>query len=145
MPKKLNQCASPSLAERIYNIEALTDVSEVKVKTPFGDPSDAIIVGRWRQRVHFSRATDAATASCHRGQQPANIYALKTLAWSACFRSARAARCAKIQARDIVIRINSTTNQAALRSHLLWARVGGAHFVCHPFCADFSRQVASGA
>ena len=29
----------------IYNIEALTDVTEVKVKTPFGWPSDAITLG----------------------------------------------------------------------------------------------------
>ena len=29
----------------LYQIEGLTDVEEVRVKTPFGDPSDAIVVG----------------------------------------------------------------------------------------------------
>lgn len=29
----------------IYKMEALTDVEEVKVHTPFGDPSDSIIIG----------------------------------------------------------------------------------------------------
>jgi 5'-methylthioadenosine phosphorylase len=38
----------------LYNIEALTDVKEYKVKTPFGDPSDAVIVGTLAgQRVAF--------------------------------------------------------------------------------------------
>ena len=30
----------------LYQMEALTDVQEVKVETPFGDPSDALIVGK---------------------------------------------------------------------------------------------------
>ena len=29
----------------LYNFEALTDVKEYRLKTPFGDPSDAIVVG----------------------------------------------------------------------------------------------------
>jgi purine nucleoside phosphorylase len=29
----------------LYEIEGLKDVKEVKVKTPFGEPSDAIILG----------------------------------------------------------------------------------------------------
>ncbi len=29
----------------LYQIEGLTDTKEIKVKTPFGDPSDAIILG----------------------------------------------------------------------------------------------------
>ena len=39
----------------VYNIEALTDVNEVRIKTPFGDPSDAIILGTLNGvRVAFS-------------------------------------------------------------------------------------------
>jgi 5'-methylthioadenosine phosphorylase len=31
----------------LYKMEALQNVAEVQVKTPFGDPSDALITGRW--------------------------------------------------------------------------------------------------
>ncbi|MGB7087370.1 MAG: hypothetical protein WBD47_17560, partial [Phormidesmis sp.] len=30
----------------LYQMEALTDVQEIKIETPFGDPSDALIVGK---------------------------------------------------------------------------------------------------
>ena len=30
----------------LYKMEALKDVEEVKVETPFGNPSDALIVGK---------------------------------------------------------------------------------------------------
>ena len=30
----------------LYQMEGLSDVREVRVETPFGDPSDAITVGR---------------------------------------------------------------------------------------------------
>jgi len=29
----------------LYQLEGMTQIKEVKVKTPFGDPSDAIILG----------------------------------------------------------------------------------------------------
>jgi len=38
----------------LYQIEGLTDVEEVRVKTPFGDPSDAIVLGTLEgERVAF--------------------------------------------------------------------------------------------
>ena len=30
----------------LYNMDALADIEEVNVKTPFGSPSDALIVGK---------------------------------------------------------------------------------------------------
>jgi len=30
----------------LYEIEGMTDIKEIRVKTPFGDPSDAIVVGK---------------------------------------------------------------------------------------------------
>ena len=51
----------------LYNFEALADVKEYRLKTPFGDPSDAIVVGTLAgQRVGFCRATGADIASCRR-------------------------------------------------------------------------------
>lgn len=38
----------------LYSMEGLTDAKEVRVKTPFGDPSDAIVVGQMKgRRVAF--------------------------------------------------------------------------------------------
>ncbi|MEE8470414.1 MAG: S-methyl-5'-thioadenosine phosphorylase [Dehalococcoidia bacterium] len=65
----------------LYEIEGLKDVKEVKVKTPFGDPSDAIVVGTLE-------GTRTAFLPRHgRGHRilpgeipvPANIWALKSL------------------------------------------------------------------
>ena len=65
----------------IYQIEGLTEAREIKVKTPFGNPSDAIIVGvLGNQRIAFLPRHGRG----HRilpSELPvrANIYALKSL------------------------------------------------------------------
>ncbi|MCK5213420.1 MAG: S-methyl-5'-thioadenosine phosphorylase [Dehalococcoidia bacterium] len=65
----------------LYQIDAMTDVSEVRVDTPYGAPSDAIITGTLEgKRVAFLPRHGKG----HRlnpGEVPyrANIYALKTL------------------------------------------------------------------
>ena len=65
----------------IYQIEGLTGAKEIKVKTPFGDPSDSIIVGvLGNQRIAFLPRHGRG----HRimpSELPvrANIYALKSL------------------------------------------------------------------
>ncbi|MFA4904636.1 MAG: S-methyl-5'-thioadenosine phosphorylase [Desulfobaccales bacterium] len=65
----------------LYQIEGMTDIEEVKVKTPFGDPSDSIITGALEgTRIAFlprhgrgHRITPTELPS------RANIYALKSL------------------------------------------------------------------
>jgi len=65
----------------LYEMEGLTDVEEVKVKTPFGEPSDLIVIGTLEgRRVAFlprhgrgHRITPSELPS------RANIYALKSL------------------------------------------------------------------
>ncbi len=65
----------------VYQMEGLTDVKELKVKTPFGDPSDTIVVGTLTdQRIAFLPRHGRG----HRIQPSeipvaANIYALKSL------------------------------------------------------------------
>src|SRR4030042_792742 len=65
----------------LYEIEGLSDVKEVKVKTPFGEPSDAIILGTLgKTRIAFLPRHGRG----HRimpSELPAraNIYALKSL------------------------------------------------------------------
>ncbi|HTP10862.1 MAG TPA: S-methyl-5'-thioadenosine phosphorylase [Anaerolineae bacterium] len=65
----------------LYNMEALTDVKEYKLKTPFGDPSDAIVVGTLAgQRVGFlPRHGRGHRILPTEVNSRANIYALKML------------------------------------------------------------------
>ena len=49
----------------LYDLEGFTRQKWVKVKTPFGPPSDDLLTGKLAGRnVVFLAATDAATASC---------------------------------------------------------------------------------
>jgi 5'-methylthioadenosine phosphorylase len=133
----------------VYNIETLTDVTEVKTKTPFGDPSDAIITGQLsgvrvaflprHKRGHRILPTEVNSR--------ANIYALKTLGVE---RVLSISACGSLREdfkpRDIVVP-DQLYDHTRLRSgHTFFGRglVGHISFA-HPFCADFSRQVARAA
>lgn len=65
----------------LYQMAGLTDTREVRVKTPFGDPSDAVVVGTLEgQRVAFlSRHGRGHRFSPSDINYRANIFALKTL------------------------------------------------------------------
>jgi 5'-methylthioadenosine phosphorylase len=133
----------------IYNIEALTDVTEVKVKTPFGDPSDAIIVGTLsgtrvaflprHERGHRILPTEVNSR--------ANIYALKTLGVE---RVLSISACGSLREdfkpRDIVVP-DQLYDHTKLRSgHTFFGQGLVTHIsFAHPFCADFSRHVAEAA
>ena len=59
----------------LYNMPGLEDARERRVRTPFGDPSDAFVVGRLEGRPsHFSRATAEAIASLRRKSTTAPIF-----------------------------------------------------------------------
>jgi 5'-methylthioadenosine phosphorylase len=65
----------------LYQMEALTDIEEVRVETPFGDPSDAIILGTLDGiRVAFlARHGRGHTLMPSELPFRANIYAMKSL------------------------------------------------------------------
>jgi len=65
----------------LYQLEGLTDVCEIEVDTPFGKPSDAILVGELEGlRVAFlPRHGRGHTISPTELPSRANIYALKSL------------------------------------------------------------------
>ena len=65
----------------IYEIEALSDVREIRVETPFGDPSDSIMVGTLEgERVAFlPRHGRGHRIMPHELNSRANIFALKSL------------------------------------------------------------------
>lgn len=65
----------------VYDMQALTDIQEVKPKTPFGEPSDTIVVGTLvGQRVAFlPRHGRGHRISPTELNSRANIFALKSL------------------------------------------------------------------
>ncbi|MGA9882565.1 MAG: S-methyl-5'-thioadenosine phosphorylase [Candidatus Acidiferrales bacterium] len=65
----------------LYSMAGLTDTREIRVKTPFGDPSDAIVTGTLEgRRVGFlARHGRGHRISPSEINFRANIYALKTL------------------------------------------------------------------
>ena len=65
----------------LYHIEGMTEVEEIKVKTPFGEPSDTIILGNLENvTVAFlPRHGKGHRISPNEVPARANIYALKTL------------------------------------------------------------------
>ncbi len=65
----------------LYQMDGLTDVQEVRPQTPFGDPSDAIVVGRLEgvPVAFLPRHGRGHRLSPSELPVRANIYALKAL------------------------------------------------------------------
>ena len=65
----------------LYQMEALTDVEEIRVETPFGDPSDALIVGKIDGVPVAFLARHGRGHTLTPSELPfrANIYAMKSL------------------------------------------------------------------
>jgi len=128
----------------VYDLETLQDVEEVRIKTPFGDPSDAIVVGTLSGvRVAFlPRHGRGHRIMPSELNSRANIYALKSLgvqyivAISACG-SLRE----DFAPRHIVIPDQILDRTKARRSTFF-----GDGLVAHisfdePYCADLSELV----
>ncbi len=132
----------------LYSIEALADVKEYRLTTPFGDPSDAVVVGTLAgQRVGFLPRHGRGhrilpTEVNHR----ANIYALKTLGAE---RILSVSACGSLREeyapRHIVIpdQLFDHTRGRALTffGNGIVAHIG----LADPFCADFSELVYEAA
>jgi 5'-methylthioadenosine phosphorylase len=65
----------------LYEMEGLRDLSEVRLKTPFGDPSDAYMVGRLGElrMVFLPRHGRGHRILPHEINYPANIHGMKQL------------------------------------------------------------------
>jgi 5'-methylthioadenosine phosphorylase len=137
----------------VYDMEALTDIEEVKPQTPFGEPSDAIVIGTLSgQRVAFlPRHGHGHRISPTELNSRANIFALKSLGVE---RIISISACGSLREdyapRNIVIpdQLFDRTRQRPLSFF-------GAGLVVHisfaePFCSDLSQAlyeavVATGA
>ncbi|MFQ6058847.1 MAG: S-methyl-5'-thioadenosine phosphorylase [Anaerolineae bacterium] len=132
----------------LYELEGLTDIEEVRVQTPFGDPSDAIVIGTLEgERVAFlPRHGRGHRITPTELPVRANIYALKSLgverliAVSACGSMKE-----EIAPLDIVI-----PDQLFDRTRLRPNTFFGDGLVVHvafadPFCPDLSEVLYQAA
>ena len=90
----------------LYEIDGLTGIEEVSVKTPFGEPSDAIISGEFEgRRVCFlARHARGHKILPHELNHRANIWAMRSLGvrWLICVTAVGSLR-EKYAPRDIVL------------------------------------------
>ncbi len=130
----------------VYNMEALAEVSEVRIKTPFGDPSDAIVLGTLNGvRVAFlPRHGRGHRITPTEVNSRANIYALKTLGVE---RILSISACGSLREdyrpRDIVVPDQLYDHTKLRTGNTCFGRGLVAHIsFAEPFCAEWSRAVA---
>jgi len=128
----------------IYEMEALTDVSEVRIKTPFGDPSDVIIIGTLAgRRIGFlPRHGRGHRIMPHELNSRANIYALKTLGVE---RIISVSACGSMRAdyapRDIVIP-DQLFDRTKARPNSFFGDGLVVHIgMAEPFCPELSQML----
>ncbi len=128
----------------LYDMEALTEVKEYKLKTPFGDPSDAIVVGTLSgRRVAFlPRHGRGHRILPTEVNSRANIYALKTLGVE---RILSVSACGSLREefapRHIVIP-DQLFDRTRGRSLTFFGNGIVAHVgLAEPFCSEFSQLV----
>jgi 5'-methylthioadenosine phosphorylase len=128
----------------LYDMEALTDVKEYAIRTPFGDPSDAIVVGALAdQRVAFlPRHGRGHRILPTEVNSRANIFALKTLGVE---RILSVSACGSLREefapRHIVIP-NQLIDRTRRRDLTFFGNGLVAHVgLADPFCLPFSKLV----
>jgi 5'-methylthioadenosine phosphorylase len=128
----------------VYDMQALTDVTEVKPKTPFGEPSDAIVVGTLSgQRVAFlPRHGRGHRISPTELNSRANIFALKSLGVE---RIVSVSACGSLR-EDYAPRHIVIPDQLFDRTRARPLSFFGGGLVVHisfaePFCSDLSQAL----
>jgi 5'-methylthioadenosine phosphorylase len=129
----------------LYQMQGLTEVEERHVSTPFGDPSDAIIIGRLSGvRVAFL----PRHARGHRllpSEVPyrANIYALKSLGVERIISVSACGSLREYLHPGQVVVPNQLVDLTKDRARTFFGRGLVAHVgVAEPFCADLSQLLA---
>lgn len=129
----------------IYQIEALKDIEEVRIKTPFGDPSDSIVIGTLNGvRIAFlPRHGRGHRIMPTEVNSRANIYALKTLGVE---RLISITACGSLREdfapRHIVIPDQIYDHTKARRPYTFFGNGLVVHIsFAQPFCPELSRLV----
>lgn len=128
----------------LYDMEALTDVKEYAIRTPFGDPSDAIVVGTLAdQRVAFlPRHGRGHRVLPTEVNARANIFALKSLGVERILSvSACGSLREEFEPSHIVIP-NQLIDRTRRRDLTFFGNGLVAHIgLADPFCLSFSKLV----
>jgi 5'-methylthioadenosine phosphorylase len=133
----------------LYQIEGFTDQKWVRVKTPFGNPSDAFLTGRiaGREVVFLSRHARGHRILPGELNHRANIWAMKSLgvAWIISV-SAVGSLQSKLKPRDIVLVDQFLDRTKRSFEHTFFGRgiVGHVAFA-HPICEDLRRLLLTSA
>lgn len=130
----------------LYNIPELHSIEEIRIRTPFGDPSDAIIVGMLagRKVAFLARHGRGHVYSPSEVPYQANLYALKTLgvkyivSVSACGSLREDYAPGHIVVPDQLFDFTKGVRGRTFFGNGLVAHIGTAH----PFSAEMSRVVA---
>jgi 5'-methylthioadenosine phosphorylase len=129
----------------LYQMEGLTDVEERQVSTPFGDPSDALIIGTLSgQRVAFvPRHGRGHCLTPSEVPYRANIYALKRLGVEHIISvSACGSLREHLHPGDVVIP-NQLVDFTKERARTFFGQGLVAHLgVADPYCSHLSEQLA---
>jgi 5'-methylthioadenosine phosphorylase len=127
----------------VYQMETLTDIEEVRISTPFGDPSDAVTVGTLAgQRIAFlPRHGVGHRIMPTEVNSRANIYALKSLGVERIISvTACGSMKEKYAPRHIVIPDQIFDQTKERRNYTFFGNGLVVHIgLAEPFCPDLSR------
>lgn len=129
----------------LYNIEGIKTKETVRVKTPFGDPSDGLIVGELsgREVLFLPRHGKGHSVNPSRINYRANIYAMKKLKaeWIISV-SACGSLKEEIRPLDFVIPLQFVDRTSQARKHTFFDDGVVAHIsFSHPVCPDLANLV----
>ena len=128
----------------LYQLEGMTEVEEVKISTPFGEPSDAVILGNLEGvKVAFlSRHGEGHRISPSELPAKANVYALKSLGVERIISvSAVGSLRAEIEPLDVVIPDQLIDRTRERSSTFFTDGIVGHVSLAEPFCPVLSQAL----
>src|SRR6185436_8457171 len=132
----------------LYSMDGLRHVRELNVKTPFGSPSDALIIGTLEgTRVAFlPRHGRGHRINPSEVNHRANIYALKTLGVEQIIAVAACGSLKEeLKPRDMVFP-DQLFDRTKARASTFFEKGIVAHVgVANPYCQELSRRLYQGA
>src|SRR5438552_5422988 len=132
----------------LYAMEELKDIREMKIRTPFGNPSDVLVVGTLEGiRVAFlPRHGRGHRINPSEVNHRANIYALKTLGVEQIISVAACGSLKEeLKPRDMVFP-DQIFDRTKSRASTFFEKGIVAHVgVAHPYCPELAQRLFAGA
>ena len=131
-----------------YQMEGLTDIEEIEVETPFGKPSDALILGNLDGKpvAFLPRHGVGHRILPSEINVRANIYALKSLGveWLISVSAVGSLR-QDIEPRHFVVPDQLYDHTKDRESTFFGDGIAAHISLAHPFCSELSRSLSTGA